>query len=731
MPETRVYIDLSCLCQTPFISGIQRVAREIVRRLLADPQLSVTLLAALPSQTAWRVLPHEAFLAGETGYSGRPAVLTPQDIPSDAVFFDIDSAWNMPMQRSWLFPQLKARGVTVVPHLYDLIPVTEPQFFHAETMRQFLSWVTAVLQYADRIICNAKATEAALQTLCDSLSMQAPPCTVVPLGADFAKKAAAPEDADTELLGKLPQYRYLLAVGTIEPRKNHRLLLNAAPALAKRGVKLVFAGRLGWNMDAFAKEMKRHPLNGTDFFFAEGPTDATIQALYQNALAVAFPTKNEGFGLPIVEAFLHGTPVLASDIPVLREVGGETADYFDNTDVNSLLEAVDRLLSDETAYRKKREAITGYRPRTWDEAAEDMAAALRRFGRIRGTVLPDTDVTQMVLLHEKGADIAEALQYYAAEMPFLRRMLVVCPQRQITELRDTWHGRFELAYQSAEALSDEPLRDLIRQAQLDDVFLLCGSDCRPLLPVSPECFLQNGRYQVYADSIAQNGQPVLRFAANLPQIIDRRIISELPEDTAADTGMLNAYFSYAVSKYPAMFAVQDAAAFSRGFERYDAENYAENGLFAGLSAVCGRDAAEKMRRLESVRAQKAVRLAAWQTYAEMYRDRYGTLPEFHLTQQDGSAALQTPVLLYLPAGSEMHLPLKVTDVLRRSRTPLCYSLTDGTGSTVLLQAEIIPAETEQPVLHIAMPPYPFRGILTLRFGDSAAHCAVSAAGGCK
>lgn len=441
---TRIYIDLSRLCLTPFTTGIQRVAKEIVLRMLHHPAAEVTLLAAMPSQTAWRVLPHEAFTAYYTESSGTPygsdapQILTPEDIPADAVFFDIDSAWNMPMQRGWLFPKLKARGVTIVPHLYDLIPVTEPQYFHAQTMRQFLSWVTAVLQYADVIICNAEATKAALHTLCNTLDMQPPACTVVPLGADFAQKMTDPADADEELLAKLPQYRYLLMVGTIEPRKNHRLLLDAVPQLAKRGIKVVFAGRIGWNMEQFAKEMARHPQNGTDFFFAEGPSDATIQALYRNALAVAFPTKNEGFGLPIVEAYLNGTPVLASNIPVLREVGGALADYFDNTSVTALLEAVDRLLADEDAYRRKRAEIASYRPRTWDTAAEEMTAALCSFGSICGTVPAETAVSQMVILSARNTDLLGTLPYLDACMPFIERLLVVCPQRNITELREKW-----------------------------------------------------------------------------------------------------------------------------------------------------------------------------------------------------------------------------------------------------------------------------------------------------
>ena len=499
---TNVYIDLSRLCLTPFTTGIQRVAKEIVLRMLRNDAVSVTLLCTLPSQTSWRILPHDAFTRYYTEKTGSPygtgkiQVLTPDDIPSGSVFFDIDSAWNMPMHRGWLFPKLKARGVTVVPHLYDLIPVTEPQYFHEQTVRQFLSWVTAVLQYADHIICNAEATKAALHTLCDTLDMRTPNCTVVPLGADFAKKSADTDDADTELLEQLPQYRYLLMVGTIEPRKNHRLLLDAVPQLAKRGIKVVFAGRIGWNMDEFAKEMAKHPEKGHNFFFAQGPTDATIQALYRNALAVAFPTKNEGFGLPIVEAYLHGTPVLATDIPVLREVGGSLADYFDNTSVDSLLAAVDRLTADENAYRQKREQIAAYRPRTWDTAADEMTAALCRCGRMQGDVPEDIRVSQMAVLTARNDDLLRTLPYLEANMPFIERLLVICPQRNIAELQEKWNGRLRLDFFTDEELlageslpEDHTTRNfylrclLMQKAPLDDVFIMTDDDYRPLVPV--------------------------------------------------------------------------------------------------------------------------------------------------------------------------------------------------------------------------------------------------------
>ena len=796
MAETRIYMDLSMLCLTPFTTGIQRVAKEIVLRMLKNPDISLTLLAATPSQTAWRVLPHSAFTeyytekTGSPYGEGLPQIITPADIPTDAVFFDIDSAWNMPMHRSWLFPRLKMRGVTIVSHLYDLIPVTEPQYFHTTTMRQFLSWTTAVLQYADHIICNADATKAALHTLCTQLEHREPPCTVVPLGADFAKKTVDPESVDTKLLNLLTPYRYLLMVGTVEPRKNHQLLYDAVNQLSERGIKVVFAGRLGWNMDHFAKAISKHPKNGKDFFFVQGPTDATIQALYKDALAVVFPTRNEGFGLPIVEAFLNGTPVLASDIPVLREVGGDMADYFDNTSVDSLLQAVDALLADEEAYQKKRAAIAAYRPRTWDTAADEMVQALRRTCRIQGSVPEHCRVSQMVVLTARNQDLLRTLPYLDACMPFIERMLVCCPKENIAELQAKWNGRIRLEFCSDEQLlngetlpADHTERNfflrclMMRNAPLDDVFLMTDDDYRPLREITQKDFIRNGRYQAYycydlcewhgtqeqytsydrsmfrtRDFLAAQHLPALQYSSHQPQIIDRRLYLEMldafPGIEHRGLDEWSTYFNYCISKHTAQFAAVPYAAVGWPgntsdwalwcqpkelfFENYYEALYEEDGIFAGLSgtydpARFADESAEKIRRWSEALTKQRVQLAQMRMYREMYRDSHSRPPEFLLTEQDGVPELHIPDVLYLPAGGTIHMPLLTDETMRSTTEPIEYCIANQKGDPIVpgqtLRLDTVDAGVA-PELVFLMPPTPFTGILTVTCGECTAECVV-------
>lgn len=791
--KTHVYIDLSRLCLTPFTTGIQRVAKAIVLRLLKHPALEVTLLADTSLHTEWRILPHEAFVQyytqqlGSPYGTGRMQTLTPYDIPTHAVFFDIDSAWNMPMHRGWLFPILKRRGVTIVSHLYDLIPVTHPQFFYELTVTQFLSWSAAVLQYADHIICNAQATKDALADLCASLDMPSPPCTVVPLGADFVQRQTHTlhtAEADAELLEKLPQRRYLLMVGTIEPRKNHALLLDAVDALSKMGIKVVFAGRIGWNMAEFEKRMQHHPQKGRGFFFANAPTDATISALYQNALAVVFPTKNEGFGLPIVEAFQHGTPVLAADIPVLREVGGTLADYFDNTSVESLIEAVQALTSDPAAYEKKLAQLAAYQPRTWDTAASEMADALCGICQMQGDVPTTLRVRQMVVLSSRNEDLLRALPCWDAYLPFIEELLVCCPPQNVAELQAVWHGRIRLQFCTDDVLlagdslpEDHTARNfylrclLMQKAPLDDVFIMTDDDYCPLLPLTQEVFVRDGRYQAYycydlcawhgtqgaytsfdesmfrtRDFLLAEHLPTLQYSSHQPQIIDRTLylamLQDYPNIVTQGLDEWSTYFNYAIACAPQRFeaqpycsiawpgAVTDWKLWCRPthfyFENIYEVLYEVGHLFEGLHREfdAARTPAENMekilrwtRELDRQQAQNA----AETVFTEFYRRLYRMPPELGL-QRDatGAVTFHVPQLLYLPAGTQTRIPVQLGRMQRKG--VLHYQLWNEEGHSLTPECSIVLEAVNAallPEILLALPPCACSGVLRLSYQADA------------
>src|SRR5262249_49838981 len=137
---------------------------------------------------------------------------------------------------------------------------------------------------------------------------------------------------------------FLLAVGTIEPRKNYLRLLGAYRILRERGAAppLVVVGRVGWAYGSALDELRAEPgvrlLGHVD--------DATLRGLYQAAAALAFPTLYEGFGLPLLEAMAEGLPALAGDAGALPELAGDGALLVDPHDVEAIADRLLRVLTD-------------------------------------------------------------------------------------------------------------------------------------------------------------------------------------------------------------------------------------------------------------------------------------------------------------------------------------------------------------------------------------------------
>jgi glycosyltransferase involved in cell wall biosynthesis len=166
---------------------------------------------------------------------------------------------------------------------------------------------------------------------------------VVPVGSglEHVKPGPLPE-------GLAPGF--LLAVGTIEPRKNYPRLLEAYRRLKSRGVEvpLVVAGRVGWAYGSALDDLRREPgvrlLGHVD--------DPTLRALYRSAGALALPSLYEGFGLPLLEAMGEGLPAVAGAAGALPGLAGDAALLIDPTDVIAIADALQLVLEDGEVRRR-------------------------------------------------------------------------------------------------------------------------------------------------------------------------------------------------------------------------------------------------------------------------------------------------------------------------------------------------------------------------------------------
>jgi glycosyltransferase involved in cell wall biosynthesis len=188
-----------------------------------------------------------------------------------------------------------------------------------------------------------------------------------PLGVDPSWFDARPPEEGWRRRHRVPD-RYLLAVGTREPRKNLGALLAAHRAAGPDGLPLVLVGPAGWGEVAAGQDgVLLLPYQDT----------ADLRSLVAGAAALVFPTRYEGFGLPALEAMAAGTPVLANDIPVLREVLGDLGDYVDATDTATLAEGLLRagVAGDDAPARERRRARAA--DFTWQRCATATAGAYR------------------------------------------------------------------------------------------------------------------------------------------------------------------------------------------------------------------------------------------------------------------------------------------------------------------------------------------------------------------
>jgi glycosyltransferase involved in cell wall biosynthesis len=173
--------------------------------------------------------------------------------------------------------------------------------------------------------------------------------------------------------------RYLLFVGTIEPRKNLGRVLAAFERLHAEGLTdgFVIVGKRGWLYDDFFARLEQSPARSAVIFPGYVP-DADLPALYTGSQALAFPSEFEGFGLPVLEAMASAAPVVCSHTSSLPEVAGDAALLVDPLDVDALHAALRRVMADDAlADDLRRRGLAQAGRFSWARAARETLAVYR------------------------------------------------------------------------------------------------------------------------------------------------------------------------------------------------------------------------------------------------------------------------------------------------------------------------------------------------------------------
>ena len=274
-----------------------------------------------------------------------------------------------------LLHSLASTGPVKTPRLRSVVTLHDVTFMHTPTFGRVTTWgmtqvVTRAARDADFLIA---VSAAARDQICATLGIDSARFAVVPHGiGDVPRAEPAPEAPLRERLS-LTGGQIVLCVAAVRPHKNQELLIRALPDLPD-DVTVVLVGRhegYGEGLRELAADLGvagRLRLAGY-------LSDSELERLWALAGCAAFPTRAEGFGLPVLEAMARGVPVACSDIPVLREVGGDVPEYFDPSDPIAAAAAITAALSDG---RRGQRGLDRARDFSWADAARGTMDAYER-----------------------------------------------------------------------------------------------------------------------------------------------------------------------------------------------------------------------------------------------------------------------------------------------------------------------------------------------------------------
>ncbi|HEY8067137.1 MAG TPA: glycosyltransferase family 1 protein [Methylosinus sp.] len=281
--------------------------------------------AARVSRRGWGVVPENWRAMRRWAFRlGRPM----SEAPQGAIYVN---ASQFPVDKDWHLRWLDARpDVKPVFFVHDLLPLETPEFFRPAERDKHRAAMANITRRAAGVVVGSRAVAGRVAEFARQQGRADLPLCLAGLPAAPVFETGAAIDP------RLADKAYFVLCGTIEPRKNHVLLLNVWRELAEREgastPKLVLVGKRGWHNENVLDMLERCAALRPHVVEVSGLSTPALRGLLAGARAALAPSFAEGFGLPVAEAAACGAPIIASDIETFREIAGEALDYVDPLD---------------------------------------------------------------------------------------------------------------------------------------------------------------------------------------------------------------------------------------------------------------------------------------------------------------------------------------------------------------------------------------------------------------
>lgn len=499
-----IYINITNSFNTRKWTGIQRVVREVSRHLRAlREDVALVIFNSSGMHVLNSIESINDYFKGVQ--SEATCSLSIEEINPGDFMLDMDSTWGDYIDYAPIISKLKKRGLVYVKLHHDAVPLLFPQYCDKNTILNFTNDFYTGLRYADHWICTTQIVRADLQRIFQKMNYGEPPTSIVPLGSDI--DCGGVDEGEGGRFDFLRDRKVVLAVGTIEPRKNYDLVLDSFELYQQQPhadgtACLVMVGKSGWNNEKIRQRIAAHPRLNKDIFWISDATDSDLNNLYGNAWACLCLSHYEGFGLPAVEALSRHVPVICIEGSAMQEVT-KGLGYPVEKNADAVAEALHTYLSP-----KEPSHINNYEATTWAQTAEGVNAVFEKLA-FRDIGFED-EPTQVVYISIRPEKIKRSLESVALRMKFIDEAVVLTSDSAYAEMGEALQSvniRTTLLKESEIGLANLPddhvernmlLRKMLySQEQIRSNFIAFDDDYVAIAEIGLDIFMENGKHKAY------------------------------------------------------------------------------------------------------------------------------------------------------------------------------------------------------------------------------------------
>jgi len=333
------FVDVSEISRIDLKTGIQRVVRAQLIELIKNPPKGYRVEPIYLTNEGghWHYKYARKFTANILGLDNIGLEDEAIDYYEGDILYAPDlSPMVINAHKADLYKKMKAKNVSINFLVHDILPISNPEFFPEGAKKTHEDWVDAISSVSDNLICVSKSVADELMSYLKSQNKLREDLNITYIhnGADIENSVPTkglPQDHE-RVLGLLTSKPSFLMVGTVEPRKGHLQTIKAFEILWQKGldINLVIVGKEGWMVEHVIDLIRTHKELNKRLFWLSGISDEYLEKIYASSTCFIMASEGEGFGLPIIEAARYKLPIIARDIPVFREIAGDSAYYFPN-----------------------------------------------------------------------------------------------------------------------------------------------------------------------------------------------------------------------------------------------------------------------------------------------------------------------------------------------------------------------------------------------------------------